>query len=1014
MKEKHGSQTPFYWSVRRNSLLKAAPVVMGLLMVGNPVSVFAENNSQEVEMTQQQTITIKGKVTDSKGEPLIGVNVMEVGTTNGTITDFEGGFQINASRNATLKISYIGYKDATVAVNGKTNVSVVLKEDTETLDEVVVIGYGAVRKADLAGSVAVLDNKSFKDQPIRQATDALQGRVSGVQVESAGVPGGAVKIRVRGANSINKSNDPLYVIDGIIRESGLDGISPEDIQSMQVLKDASSTAIYGARGSNGVILITTKTGKKGSTQVSLDASLSVTGASKKMDLMDPYTYAQALKDVKGTIFTQEEMDAYKNGTKGIDWQDEILQNAITQDYKLGVSGGNEKNQYYFSLNYMDQEGLVLNTDHTRYQAKMNLTSQLTKWMHLTADINVSHTVTHGANLTAHKDNIFFLAYNYSPTMEMFDEFGNYKVDPYNQINPNPVGIQTANKREQVNNMVNGHFDLRFNICKGLTFTTTNGFDYFNGKSYDFTSLKTGPKNGMGNHDNSRLSLQTTNNLTYVGDWNNHHLTATAVWEAATSETRTMGITGQNLQLESVEWYNIGLASKRDASNGYSDWALMSGVARVMYNYADRYLLTGTLRADGSSRFMNDKWGYFPSIAAAWTVSNEKFMKNVKFINDLKLRVSYGIVGNQAIAPYSTLGLMSGNNFDFGTDAAYPGYWSTTLPSPDLSWEKTRQIDFGLDFSILNRRLTFGVDYFYKKTTDALLNKPIPGYDGGGSFLVNDGEIMNTGVDFSITGHIFQGDGFNWTSTLNGTFLKNEVKKLAGGAEEIIYGSSPAAGMINPVTIIKEGEAIGTLYGYVWKGLDENGVDVYEDFDNNGVIDGGDKRVLGHANPDFTLGWNNQMSYKNWDFNVFFTGAFGAQRLNASRYVMSTMTGDSRFVTNPDAYNKGWDMTHDPNSFYATLKGESNHKPESSKWIEDANYFRMDNISVAYTFPKKVTKFADVRLSVSAQNLFTISSYKGLDPAGSSFSPNSVDNDAGIDMGAYPCPRNFTFGVRFNF
>lgn len=1011
MYEKHGSLSASMW--RRKSLLKASPILMGMLLAGSPVVAYAELPSSAVQTINQQTITIKGMVVDSKGEALIGVNVLEVGTSNGTITDFDGNFQLTVHSNAKIKISYIGYQDVMVAATNQKDLKVTLKEDTKALDEVVVIGYGAVRKADLAGSVAVLDNKSFKDQPITRTSDALQGRVSGVQVESNGLPGGQVKIRVRGANSVNKSNDPLYVVDGIIRESGLDGISPEDIQSMQVLKDASSTAIYGARGSNGVILITTKSGKAGANRITFDASVGISNVSKDYDLLGAYDYAQALKDVKGTIFSAEEMEGYKNGTLGVDWQDQIYQTAITQDYKLAITGGNEKTQYYFSGNYMKQEGLLKTTDHERYQAKLNVTSQVKDWLHLTADVNAAHSISHGATVNSSADNVIYVANNYSPTMEIMDEYGNYNKDPYNSIQHSPVGQLVKNKREGMDNVFNAHVDLRFNIVKGLTFTTTNGVDYFDGKNYGFSSKLVFPNSSMNNSDAYRMSLQTTNNLTYIGDWGDHHLTATAVYEATKSESRNMGITGRDLLTEGVTWYNVGLAANRDASNSFSDWALVSGVGRVMYNFADRYLLTGTFRADGSSRFMNDKWGFFPSIAAAWTVSNEKFMKNVKFINELKLRASYGIVGNQAIEPYSTLGLMSQDNYNFGTSSDYTGYWSSNVPAPDLTWEKTNQFDFGIDLSVLNHRLSLGLDFFYKKTTDALLSKSIPGYLGGGSYWVNDGEIENKGVDFSLTAHLFQGEGFNWSSTLNGTFLKNKVKKLSGGPEELIFGTSPAPGMVKSVTVIKEGEPIGTLYGYIWDGLDEHGVDKYKDLNKNGQLDAGDQTVIGHANPDFTFGWNNSFSYKNWDLNMFFTGSLGAQRLNMAHYAMSTMNGNTKFITYADAYNQNFDQIGQ-GAFYATLKGESKHIGESSKWVEDADYFRLDNISLSYNLSKKVTKFADFRFTVSAQNLFTISGYKGMDPAGSTFSTGNIDGDAGIDMGAYPCPRTFTFGVRMNF
>ena len=470
----------------------------------------------------------------------------------------------------------------------------------------------------------------------------------------------------------------------------------------------------------------------------------------------------------------------------------------------------------------------------------------------------------------------------------------------------------------------------------------------------------------------------------------------------------------NLLTEGVGWWNVGMASSRDANNGYEQWALMSGVARVMYNYKDRYMLTGTFRADGSSRFAKKKWGYFPSIAAAWTLSNEDFMKDVSSVQDIKLRASYGIVGSQAISPYATMGLMSATAYNFGTNSNFTGYWANDIATPELTWEKTKQFDLGLEFSLFDRRLNFSVDYFYKRTTDALLKRSIPGYVGGNSFWVNDGEISNRGIDLSVTARIMQNDRFQWTSTLNGTYLKNRVERLSGGENDFINGSSPAAGMVDYATIIKPGEAIGTFWGYEWTGLDEKGHDTYTDVDGNQMIDGGDRKVIGKANPDFTLGWNNSLSYKNWDLNLFFNGSFGAKRLNLVRYTMASAEGNSRFVTLADAYLKGFDKIGSSATYPSLTEGGNNLQPVSTKWLENADFLRLENISLSYTFPKKTTGFADLRLTFSCQNLFTITGYKGMDPAGTTFSNSSVDVDAGIDMGAYPSPRTFTFGLRMNF
>lgn len=961
----------------------------------------------------QQVAQFRGSVVDVNGEPLIGVNVLEKGTTNGTITDFDGKFTLNlSSPDAVLVFSYIGYVTQEISAKNQNELKVVLKEDAEKLDEVVVIGYGAVRKADVAGAVAVLDNKSFKDQPITQVSDALQGRVSGVQVENSGVPGGSVKIRVRGSGSINKSNDPLYVVDGIVRESGLDGINPEDIQSMQVLKDASSTAIYGSRGSNGVVLVTTKTGKAGASQITLDASFGVANVYKRYDLLNTREYAQALVDAGKK--SKDEMSAYLDGSNpGIDWQDEIFRTGITQNYKVSLSSGNEKTQYYLSGNYMSQTGVVIESKNERYQAKANVTSQILPWLHVTTDINASHSIRKGGSFVTGKDNPIWIAMNYSPTMQMMDG-NNYAKDPINAIASNPVGILRLHGGETMTNVLTGHVDLRFNLAKGLTFTTTNGVDYYDAKSYSFASKRVNPSNSMGNNDTYRMMLQSSNNFTYMGKWNKHSLTATAVYEVTKYEERLMGISGKNLLTESVGWWDASMAQSRDVSNGIQNWALVSGVGRVMYNYGDRYQLTGTFRADGSSRFSKNKWGFFPSVAAAWTISNEKFMKNVKAVQDLKLRASFGIVGNQAIDPYSTLGLMTQTKYNFGTSSDYVGYWANDIATPDLTWEKTRQFDIGLDFAMFNHRLSVSVDYFDKRTTDALLKKTMPSYKGGASYWVNDGEISNRGVDISLTAHLIQNKDFTWSTTLNGTYLKNRVEKLAGGENDFFFGSKPASGMVDEATIIKPGYAIGSFYGYVWTGLDESGKDTYLDMDGNGAIDGADRQVIGKATPDFTIGWNNTLTWKNWDLNLFFNGAFGVDRLNLARFTMASMVGDSRFITLREAYTENFDKVGQ-SAMYPGLKVTgNNYQAVSTKWVEDASYVRLENISLSYNLPKKVAKFADIRFTLSCQNLFTITGYKGMDPVGTTFSNSNVDVDAGIDMGAYPTPRTFTFGVRMNF
>lgn len=973
----------------------------------------AQSNSTIATATQQQN-SCTGTVKDATGEPIIGATIRIEGKTGGTVTDLDGNFTLsNIEKGAKLTITYVGYKSQALTWSGSP-LNITLQDDANMLEETVVIGYGTVKKADLAGSVAVLDSKNFKDQPVARVEDALNGRMSGVQVMSSGVPGGAMKIRVRGTSSVNKSNDPLYVVDGIVRETGLEGISPEDIQSIQVLKDASSTAIYGARGANGVVMVQTKSGSAGATQVTFDASFGISNAYHIPEVMGTKEYAQALIDYKGVA--KSAMQGYLDGTKpGIDWMDELLQTGITQNYKVAVSQGNEKTQTYFSANYMDQKGVITDTKSRRYAIKANMHNKIFDWLEMTTDINLAQTDNSGAGFAQNQSNPIWVGLNYSPTMEMMAPNGNYNVDPYNNIQNNPYGILHDGDNDRKRIMVTGHIDLKFNLLKGLTFTTTNGIDYNDYKWYNFTSTRVNVSgNSMTNGDATVTALQSTNNLTYMGKWGEHALTATGVWEVSSNEVRKMQMTGTGIAHEQLGYWNIQDAASKNPTNGYSKWTMLSGVARVMYNYADRYMLTGTFRADGSSRFTNKKWGYFPSIAGAWTVSNEKFWEPIRNAVDyMKIRASYGIIGNQDIAPYSTLGTLESTGFSYGTNQSYTGYWANSFATPDLTWEKVHQFDLGVDLGFFGNRLNISFDYFNKTTKDALLQTAAPGYLGATKYWVNAGEVNNKGVDVTINGQIIQTKDWSWSSTLNASYIKNKVTKMTAD-EPIIYGEKPAPGTVDPCTIIKEGEAIGTFYGFKWAGVEKNDkgqyVDMYYAADGTKTASpnaGTDRFVLGRSNPDVTLGWNNTITYKNWDFNMFCNAAFGAKRLNIVRFAMNAEVGASRFVTDKDHFsNIGVTMP--------TIGAENKNYGNSDKWLENADYFRCENISVAYTFPRSVTKLADIRLSLSAQNLFTITGYKGIDPAGASFSDANVDRDNGLDMGAYPNPRTITMGVRVTF
>ncbi len=1004
-----GQDAPM-WFKRMKSVL---PLSLGLLLAaagGNAAYAAQPTGNSEPTSINQTKGSVSGRITDNTGEALVGVSVVVKGTKTRAVTDTNGRYTIKASPGQTLIFSYIGYKREEKRVAG-SSLNVELEAIDNTLNEAVVIGYGTVRKADLAGAVSVMDNKAFKDQPLTQASDALQGRVSGVNVVSDGIPGGSVKIRVRGTNSINKSNDPLYVVDGMVRESGLDGINPEDIQSIQILKDASSTAIYGSRGANGVVIVTTKSGVKGDSKITLDASWGVSNATRLPKMMDTKTYARALVDYAGK--SEAELKDFLDGTNpGIDWADQMFRTGVTQNYKVVFNKGTEGMQSYVSGNYMKHEGTIKESSYERYSAKVNIKTSLKKWLDVTLDLNASRGIGKGiGELSMSGYNPLWIAFNSSPAMNMYDENGNYVWDPYCTIQANAYGTIHDNKSERRHDVVNGHIDLKFNIAPGLTFTTSNGIDYFNNTSYSFSTQRVqgSGNNGMGNNNAQRTMLQSTNNLTYIHSWGDHNLTATGVWEATKSETRSMGITGKSLQVESVGWWDVQNAATRDASNSYSNWALLSGVGRVMYNYADKYMLTGTFRADGSSRFTNNKWGYFPSIAAAWTVSNEKFMESTRdVISNLKIRASYGIIGNQDISPYSTLALLTGTTTYFGTANGVSGYWENSIATPDIKWEKTKQFDLGFDLGLFNNRIDLSVDYFNKETSDALLTTNLASYLGGTSYLINAGKVSNQGVDISLNARVVTSPDWTYTTSLNGTYLKNKVKKLTA-QQPIIYGGSFQS-IITDCTIIKEGEPIGTFFGYRWAGIDSEGYDTFyaQDGSVTRTPTTDDRVVLGKATPDFTLGWNNSVSYKNWSLNAFFNSAFGVQRLNALRFAMNSMIGNSRMFTDASYISEIGKTMPDPRV------SNNQYIGNSSKFVENANYFRCENITLAYELPRSVAKIADFRFSFSVQNLFTITNYKGSNPAGFSFSSDYGDRANGIDTGTYPTPRTFTFGVRANF
>lgn len=774
---------------------------------------------------------------------------------------------------------------------------------------------------------------------------------------------------------------------------------------MEILKDASSTAIYGSRGSNGVILITTKQGSEGKAQVTFDASIGLSTVRKQYDLLNAYEYATALNDIRGSsTISAEDLEAYKNGTKGINWTDLLTRTGITQDYRLAISGGNEKVKYLISGNVLDQEAITIMSDYKRYGIRANIDSEVKPWLTISAKLNASSLHKHnegGAN--------WLHVTNFSPTMELKDpETGVYNTDPYNMIGSSPYGEMIVNNSDSYSYNLNANLTLLFKIMKGLTLSVQGGYDYDNSPSYSFRSKLDSPGaiNSASNTNALHNYWQNTNNLTWQKQFGDHSFTAMGVWEISRSWDSQLKGTGSNLNNESVGYWNLGNAAIRDASNSYTEFSLASGIVRANYDYKKRYFITAALRADGSSKFQGDnKWGYFPSAAVAWDIAQESFMSNQHVLDQLKLRASFGVTGNQDIAAYSTLGMLSGASYGWGTSTSSTGYWGYQFATPGITWEKTYQYDLGLDMSIGGFNIT--VDWFKKQTKDLLFQKQVPKYNGGGTYWVNQGKLNNTGVELSLTTFPVKG-AVTWETSLNASYVKNEVADLAGDDFVLTANYSDLGG---PLQIMKPGYPMGSFYVYQWKGFDDKGANLYQKADGSLTTNptSDDLVVKGQASPKWTVGWNNTVTWKNWTLNVFFNAATGYDRLNISRFMAASMTGVSRFITLRDAYFKGWDhVANKADALYPSLTNTDNKSYANSDfWLEDASFIKLKNISLSYRIPRRVLKFASVQLSVSAQDLFTITRYKGMDP-------EVYTSYDGLDYGAYPIPRTITFGAKIRF
>lgn len=996
-----------------------------------------------ITTTFGQAMVVKGTVTSEAGETLPGVTIAVKGTTIGTTTNETGQYSLNVSdRNATLVFSSVGYEKQDVAIGTRTTINVTLKADMKALNEVVVVGYGTQQRKDLTGSVGSVKGKELENLPVRGPLEALQGRIAGVQItNNSGAPGSAPNVRIRGVTSLNAGNDPLYIVDGVPITGDISVVNPNDIQSMEVLKDASATAIYGARGANGIIIVTTKRGRSGKTLFNLSAYTGVMDVRRKIPMLDAYQERDYILNANANAGTQEVrlgLDTlFRNGVAvyNTNWQDEIYQQGAVSNYELSLRGGNDKTTYAASLGYFKQKGVVISSGYDTYRGRFSIDHRASARFKTGANILLSTAkrdrVPEGDDINAIIPN----AMRNLPFSPVYNPDGSYTF--LDQIQrPNPVGLAMLTSWFTVNNRLVGNIYGDYDIWKGLTFRSTLNIDYSGTRDERFTpsTIQGGSARPGTASYGDVFTWINENTLNYSHSIGQHSFSGLLGYSVQVSKSFNLSAAGSQGATDNITTLNAA-ATPTAASSSKSSWGLVSYFARVNYSFNDKYLLAATLRRDGSSRFGADKrYGLFPSVSAGWRMSQESFMQPLSFISDLKLRASIGVVGNQSISDFGAQGLYStGSNY-----IGKAGIALSAIPNPSLSWESTTQSDIGLDVSLFNNRINLTADAYLKRTNALLLSVNLPTTTGFGSALQNVGNTENRGLEFSVTSQNITGgaSGFNWTTSFNIAFNRNKILSLSNNNADIIqtsadvtfYGSAP-------IGLGRVGEPIGVFFGQRYTGrvyatseeakaanirdgsasgaLYVAGDMIYVDTNGDGIINDADRTVIGNANPKHIGGITNNFSYKGFDLSVFLQWSYGNDIFNETREA-----SNRSFVYNAATTEvlRSWrtegDITDVPRGTPSTIA--RNGFP-SSRWIEDGSYLRVKTTTLGYTFPSdllKRIKIDNLRVYVSGQNLFTFTKYTGMDPEVNFRS--GLPLLQGIDLGTYPQVRTLTFGLNLGF
>ncbi|WP_276169049.1 SusC/RagA family TonB-linked outer membrane protein [Zobellia alginiliquefaciens] len=967
--------------------------------------------------------TASGTVSEENGTPLPGANIVEKGTTNGVTADFDGNFTIKvSSSNSTLIVSYIGYTTKEVIMNGQFAHKVILEQSAAGLDEVVVIGYGSIKKKDLTGSVASIDSEDIKSVPTGTLARSIQGRASGVQVQqNSGSPGSGIQIRIRGTNSISGSNEPLWIIDGFPGDQNT--INPNDIESMEILKDASATAIYGSRGANGVIIITTKSGKLGKTKVSFESSYGLQKVRNKLDLLNGKEYMefiniQQVNDLGQAFFTEEEINNVGNET---DWQDAYYNLAPVRNKAITVSGGSEKTQFSVSYGHFDQEGVIGNNNFDRHTLRAKINHDISDKLSLKYNMNFSETKNENEYASAgfRGNSVISAILGAPPTLSPYDENGEYRELRYSYpfmsdglLNPEAY-IQENSSVQKTRNTTIG-LGLEYKLNSDLIVNLSGNYINIDGRSDSYRTLEYPGSQGNGAISTSNNRTIASNNIiTYnktLGTSHNISLTGGVTYEESLSTG--IGISGSGFLSDATENYGIGAANVvGNPGSSYTKWQLLSYLGRLNYSYDDKYYVTASFRSDGSSRYSEgNKWGYFPSAALAYRISEENFMEDISFINNLKLRAGYGETGSTAISPYTTLNMLFTGKATFGDDSYTTYEPSDRFPGP-LRWETTQQTDVGVDLSLFDGKINFVADYYVKNTNDLLNSVQLPRSLGYSYTIQNIGKVQNKGWEFQLDAKLLDGD-VKWNVSSNISFNKNEVIELYDN-QDILAPNINITVLIDYLNLIREGQPMNVFYGYQSDGYDENGNFKYVDLDQSGDITSEDRTYIGNPNPDFIYGFNSNLSWKNFDFDIFFQGSQGND-IYALGMVAQTIDFGMGLNTLKDVLYNHW-TPENPNSQYPKISTSTTPKISDS-YVFDGSYLRLKNIQLGYNIPVeklRIPLLQKGKVYISGQNLLTFTKYPWQDPEINSFGGASSLRQ-GIDQYSYPVAKTFTFGVKLDF